>query len=158
MPLVPVTGSMMMAGDRLRSLELNHFVEIPQRVVGSVHAARQAVIRTQHMDEPGQRSLQPAAGLPCRGHRAGRGAMIRAIEGDDFLPAGMRAGNLDRVFVRVRSAIREKEDVDIAWRNLRELRAQTRAGFGRHRWRDVGQLRRPASGWPRGRAGRHDRC
>ena len=111
--------------DRLRPLELDDFLEIAQRFLGRIPPAFDAVIRVEHVHEARQRRLAPAPRLAGRGDRRGRAAVIRAIAGQDLLPAGERARDLEGVFVGLGAAVREEEDVDIARRDLR--RASRRA-------------------------------
>src|SRR6185436_20652554 len=52
------------------------------------------------------------------------------------------ASNLERVLDRFRASVGEEEDVDIAWRELRELRSEAGTRLGRHpARRDVAELR-----------------
>ena len=51
---------------------------------------------------------------------------------EDLVPAGRQARELDGVLVRLRAAIGEEEDVDVAGRDLGQLRAQPCARLGRH--------------------------
>ena len=69
-------------------------------------------------------------------------AVIRAVAREDLVTAGRHPRELDRVLVRLGAAVGEEEDVDVAGRDLGQLRAQPRARLGRHERVGVGQHRR----------------
>ena len=60
MPLVPVTGLEDERRDRVRPFELDDFLEHRQRLLGGVPAARDAVIRIEHVDDAGHARAPPA--------------------------------------------------------------------------------------------------
>ena len=120
-------------GDGLRPFELDHFIQHGERLVGGVPAARDPVIRIQHMDDARDaRFGGPASRIAGEGDAAGRRAVIGAITREDFVTARRHPRQLDGVLVRFRAAVGEEEDVDVAGRDLGELGAKPRTGFGRH--------------------------
>src|SRR5215213_9606245 len=68
--------------------------------------------------------------------RTGRRAVVRAITGDDLVAARVPAGELDRVLVRLRAAVREERHRQVAGRDLREQPPELRARLARHRRAD----------------------
>ena len=76
--------------DRLRAFELDDLLEVAQRLLGRIPPALDAVIRVEHVDEPACGRLAPASRIAGRGDRAGRAAVVRAIAGQDLLPAGVQ--------------------------------------------------------------------
>ena len=128
--------------NRVRPLELDHFLEILQRRRRVVPAARHAVIRVEHVHDAGHRRLAPAARIAGGGNRRRGAAVVRAVARQDLLAAGHGARDLERVLVGLGAAVGEEEGVDVAGRDLGQLRAEPRAHLGRHRRRDVGDLLR----------------
>ena len=129
--------------DRLRSLELDHFVQHRQRLLGRVPAARDAVVGIEHVHDAGNARLRgPTARIAGQCDAARRGAVVRAVPRQDLVTAGRHPRELDRVLVRLGAAIREEEDVDVAGRDRREPGAQPRARLRRHERVGVRQHRR----------------
>src|SRR5207248_142012 len=85
------------------------------------------------VNEPGQRRLAPATGIAGRVDRRTSRAVVRAVPRHDLLPAGERAGDLERVLVRFGAAVGEEKDVDVPGGDLRQLRAELRARLGRQK-------------------------
>src|SRR5258708_14866429 len=75
----------------------------------------------------------PASRIAGERDAAGRGAVVRAIARENLVTSGRHPREPDRVLVGFGAAVGEKEDVDVAWRDLGELRAQPRARFGGHK-------------------------
>ena len=84
----------------------------------------------------------PAPRVAGEGERARRPAVVRAIAHEDLVAAGDDARDADRVLDRFRAAVREEEGVDVAGRDLGQLRAQPRARLRGHERVRVGQRRR----------------
>ncbi len=118
--------------NRRWSFELDHLLEVPQRLFGGVQDAVDAVIPVDHVHDTRHRRLTPAARLAGRRHRRGRGPVIRAIAREDLLAAGDGARDLEGILVGLGAAVGEEEDVDIAGRDRRELGTKTRARLRRH--------------------------
>ena len=100
-------------------------VDPARRQDGGVPAARHAVVRVEHVHDAGHARLgAPAPRIAGQRHRAVRAAVVRAVAREDLVPAGVGARDLDRVLVGVGAAVGEEEHVDVAGRELGELRAQ----------------------------------
>ena len=120
-------------GNRVRPLELNDLLDHRQRLPGAVPAALDPVVRVEHVDHARHARLgRPAPGIAGEHHAAGGGAVIRAIAGQDLVPSGGEPRQLDRVLVGFGAAVGEKEDVDVAGRDLRQLGAEPRARLRGH--------------------------
>src|SRR5207249_9414179 len=74
----------------------------------------------------------PAPWIAGEHHAAGRRAVIRTVARENLVASRRQARQLDRVLVRLGAAVGEEEDVDVARRDLGELRAEARARLGRH--------------------------
>src|SRR5258708_6264166 len=65
--------------------------------------------------------------------------MVGTVTRDDLVASSKLAGKFDGVLIGLGAAISEKEGVDVAGSNLRELRAEPRAGLGSHEWIGVAE-------------------
>ena len=105
-----------------------------------VPAALDAVVGVDHADHAGDAGLgRPAARVAGQGDRPGRAAVVRPVARQDLVPAGDESGQLDGVLVGLGAAVGEEEDVDVAGRDLGQLRAEARARLGGHERVGVGQ-------------------
>ncbi len=132
-------------GDRLRPLVLEDLLEVRRARADRAWvrmAGRAPVgVRVEHPDDAGHARLDgPAAGIAGQRHGAVRRSVVGAVPGDDLVPAGVEAGELDGVLVRLRAAVREERDGEVAGRDLREHAAEARARLVRHRRADRAEL------------------
>jgi hypothetical protein len=129
--------------DRMRAFELDYFLEHRQRFVCRIPAAREPMIRIQHVNHSGHPRLgAPPARIARERHRAVRSTVIRAVPGKNLVAPRIGPRQLDRVLVGIRTAVGEEEDVDVSGRELRELRTEPAAHLRRHERVRVGQRRR----------------
>ncbi len=141
------------AGDRLedhgsdgvRALVLEDLLEV--RAAGADRArigmaGRAAIgVRVEHPHDAGQARLRrPAARIAGQRDRAARRAVVAAIARDDLVAAGVPAGELDRVLVRLGAAVREERHREVARRHLGQQLAEARARLRRHRRPDRREL------------------
>ena len=91
-------------------------------------------------DEP--RLVGPAARVAGQGHRPEGRAVVGAVAGEDLVPAGVVAGELDRVLDRLGAAEREEDLVQVAGQDLGHLRAEPAADLRREARHDVLELLR----------------
>ena len=130
---MPLTVSRKNAAIVLRALELDDLFEHRERFGRGIPSARHPVVRIENVHDAGHAGLgAPAPRIAGQCHRAMRAAVVRAVAREDLVPAGVRARDFDRVLVGVGAAVGEEEDVDIAGRELGELRAQPPAHLRRH--------------------------
>ena len=127
---------------------------------GSASAPAAAVAESGTRTTPGMPgSAAQRRGSPVSVIAPAVRAVVRAVAREDLLAAGDRARDLDGVLVGLGAAVGEEEDVDVARRDLGELRAEPRARLGGHervrRRRSVVRLRLDGA---RSRAGRRGRC
>ncbi len=111
-----------------------------QRQVGRIPAALDAVVGIEHVDHARNARLGgPAPRVAGQGDRPGGAAVIRPVAGHDLVAPGVEAGELDRVLVGLGAAVGEEEDVDVARRDLGQLRGQSRSRLRRHERVRVGK-------------------
>ena len=77
-------------------------------------------------DADDARLVGPAARVAGQGHRPERRTVVGAIAGEDLVPAGDVAGELDGVLDRLRTAKREEDLIHVARQDLGELRSESR--------------------------------
>ena len=145
MPLVPVTGSRMKAAIVVGPFELDDFLEVsqaPRRPCPS--RAAMPWYGSSTCTTPGMPgSAAHRRGIAGERDRAGRGAVIGAVAREDLLPAGEPARAILIAFSLASAPpLVKKKHVDVARRDLGQLRAQPRARLGRHERVGVGQHRR----------------
>ena len=137
---MPVTGSRKNAAILSRPFELDRLLDARERDVGRVPAPLDAVIRIEHVDDARHAGLGgPAPRIAGQHHRAGGAAVVRAVERQHLVAAGVLARDLDRVLVGLGAAVGEEEDVDVARTDLGELAAEPRARLGGHERIGVGE-------------------
>src|SRR5262249_8563047 len=97
--------------------------------------------RIEHPHDAGNAGLGgPAArGTPGRGRAGGRAA-VAALAGDDLVSSRVPPRELDRVLVRLGSAVSEERHRDVARRHLGEQPRERRPRLGRHRRADRAEL------------------
>ena len=82
---------------------------------------------------------RPAAGVAGQRDRPGRGAVVRAVAGDDLGASRDVAGEPDRVLVGGRAAGGEERRLQVARRDRGDQRSQLAAGVVGHRGADVAE-------------------
>ncbi len=95
-------------------------------------------IRDAH-DAGNARLRGPAPGIPGERERTRRPPVIRTIAHEDLVAPGDDTRHADRVLHRFRAAVREEEGVDVAGRDLGQLRPKPRPHFRGHEGIGVGQ-------------------
>ena len=94
-------------------------------------------------DADDARLVGPAARVAGQRHRPERGAVVRAVAGQDLVLAADVPGELDRVLDRLRAAEREEHLVHVARQDLGELGPEPRPDLGREGRLDVLELQSP---------------
>ena len=120
------------AGDGVRPLEDDHFLQVRKRRRRIIPAAFDAVVGVEDVDDARQRRLRPASWIAGRRDRGGRAAVVRTIARENLLPPGDGSRDLDGVLVRLGPAVGEEEDVDVARSERRQLRPEPGPRLGRH--------------------------
>src|SRR6185503_11338268 len=102
----------------------------PAMEIGDAHYAGNAGLR------------RPAPWITRERKSPRRAAVVGAVADQDLVAPGDHAGHADGVLHRFRAAVREEEGVDVAGRDLGQLRPQPRPRFRGHERVRVGQGRR----------------
>ncbi len=129
--------------DRLRALVADDVLEALQALGHGSRFRLAPAVRVRvadHADEAGL--VRPAARVAGQGHGAHRGAVVRAVAGEDLVAAGRVAGQLDGVLDRLRAAEGEEHLVHVAGQDLGQLRPEPGADLGRERGLDELELGR----------------
>ena len=115
--------------DGLRALEHDDLFEVAQALLDRLGVLAAPAMGVGHAHDARDAGLGRPAARVAGGHDdlAGR-AVIRAVAGHDLLATGELAGQLDGVLVRLGAAVGEEEDVDVAGRDLGELRPSRARG------------------------------
>ena len=144
MPFVPGHRLQDEGGDRLRSLELDRFLEQFERGRGVVEPALRAVIGIQDVHDPGHRRdlVRPATRVARHRHRGVRRAVVAAIPSQHLLPSGHGLRHLDRVLVGLGAAEREERLLDRTGPQAGQTLAEHRASLEGVERRQVGQFLR----------------
>src|SRR5262249_17864095 len=110
------------------------------RLLRSVPAPGDTVVRVEDVHHARHARLRrPAARVAGEHHAAGGRAVVRAGAGPDLGAAGRPPRQPYAGLVRPGAAVGEEEHVDVAWRDLGELRAEPGARLGGHERVRVGQ-------------------
>ena len=127
--------------DGLRPLELDDLLEVRECLLARCPVPRAmpwyGSVTRMTPGMPG--SAAQRRGSPVRLIAPAVAAVVAAVAGEDLVTPGEEARDLDRVLVRLRAAIREEEGVDVARRDLGQLRAQPRPRLGGHERVRVGE-------------------
>ena len=140
MPFVPVTVSRMKAAIVFGPSSWMTSSRLVEGLLGRVPAALDSVVRIHDAHHAGDAGLgRPAPRVAGQADCPCGSAVVRPVTGEDLVPSGDEPGQLDGVLVGLGAAVGEEEGVDVAGRELGQLRAEARARLGGHERVDVGQ-------------------
>ena len=126
--------------DGVWTFELDGLLDCGQRRLGRFPATFDTVVGIHDAHYPRNAGLgRPAPRVACERNASRRRAVIRTIAGDDLVPPGKEAGNLDGILGCLSAAVGEEKRVNVARSDFRELGAQSGAGLGRHERISIGQ-------------------
>ncbi len=129
--------------DRVGALVADHVLEALQALRDRARLLLAPAVGVRVAHDPDEaRLVGPAARVAGEGHRPEGRAVVGAIAGEDLVPAGVVAGELDRVLDRLGAAEGEEDLVEVAGQDLGQLRAEPPADLGREAGHDVLELRR----------------
>src|SRR6185436_4008531 len=122
-------------GDRVSAFVLDDLLDLVETLARELGVAvavairvAAVLVRIEETDDAGDAGLVgPASRIAGQGDRSGRRAVIAAIPGHDLLPSGDHLRHPDRVLIRLGTAEREEEAIEIAGCELGERAADARA-------------------------------
>ena len=127
-------------GDGLRALVHQDVLGRLQDLADRIRVLLSPAVEIRDADDARDAGLGgPAPRIAGQRDGPGGAAVVGAVADGDLVAAGEHPRDLDRVLVRLGAAVREEERVDVAGRELGELRSEPGARLGGHERVGVGE-------------------